>query len=190
MNRGVKYRARVTDVSDPKSLGRIRAKLIGGEVGYDLLPWCMPDFPFATNGGGIYWLPEIGDIVHVEQTAEGDWIWTGSVHTANNARPAEGSPTVKVLKTAGGHVLKFDESGSVTIEHTNGSKLDIGSNDIKVQHNNGSVIVLEDGGDIEITSNGDLKLNGEVGQVVTTVHNCAFTGMPHPVGSTKVKAGQ
>ncbi len=52
------------------------------------------------------------------------------------------------------------------------------------------------GGDANVTAGGnanvtaaEIRLNGMDGQVVTTAHVCAFTGNPHPAGSSTVKAG-
>jgi len=49
---------------------------------------------------------------------------------------------------------------------------------------------------VDVTCTGDatvsaaqIKLNGEVGRVVTTLHTCSLTGNPHPDGSSTVKAG-
>lgn len=52
------------------------------------------------------------------------------------------------------------------------------------------------GGDVNVNADGnavvtaaEIHLNGSDGQVVTTAHTCAFTGSPHPAGSSKCKAG-
>lgn len=51
-------------------------------------------------------------------------------------------------------------------------------------------------GDVTVTAGGnavvdaaEIRLNGTAGQVVTTAHHCAYTGNPHPAGSSNVKAG-
>lgn len=40
----------------------------------------------------------------------------------------------------------------------------------------------------DVTTNGDVKLDGGGGQIVTTLHVCAFTGSPHPAGSSTCEA--
>lgn len=188
--KGVKYEAIVESVDDPKSLGRIKAEIIGFEKGFDSTPWCYPVSVLAGPGYGFYFLPQVSDIVYVEQTADGDWVWTGFCWTSTKAKPAEGTSTVRVLKTPTGHLLKFDESGSVTLEHHNGSRVELGTDDLTVEHSGGSTVTLESGGNIVIQASGTNKihLNGSTGQVITTECICAYTGGPHVQGSLTVKA--
>lgn len=51
-------------------------------------------------------------------------------------------------------------------------------------------------GNVEVTAGGNavvnaasIELNGTDGAVVTTAHVCAYTGQPHPAGSSTVSAG-
>lgn len=185
---GIKYRAVVVDVTDPDNLGRIRAKIIGAEDRYAKTSWCYAVSPFAGPGFGWYFLPEIGDVVYVEQSQEGDWLWVGCCWTTEKAKPADGSASVRVLKTPAGHLLRFAESGSVMLEHQNGSKVELATDDLVVEHSGGSIITLESGGNIVIEAEGDIHLNGSGGKVVTTQCVCCFTGKPHPQGSLTVKA--
>jgi|GEM_PF-2927673 len=164
---GVKHEAIVIDVADPKNLGRIRARIVGfdGET-----PWCYPCVALAGPGFGMYFLPEIGDIVLVEQMADSRWVWNGCIWSSLNPKPTEGSATSRVLKTPAGHLLKFDESGDVELKHSGGSRLTLKAN-----------------GDIEVEG-GSVNINGNSAKVVTTAHVCAFTGAPHVQGSKTVKA--
>ena len=55
-----------------------------------------------------------------------------------------------------------------------------------------TINVNEDGSVIVLTGATDIELAGgglpATGKLVTTLHACAFTGGPHPAGSTNVKA--
>jgi len=57
---------------------------------------------------------------------------------------------------------------------------------------------IKSGGDTTVDAAGKCVIkgteidlgDGTLGQIVTTMHNCAFTGAPHPFGSSKAKAAQ
>lgn len=165
--KGIKYRARVVKIDDPKGLGRIRAQIVGFE---GKTPWCWPDAPLAGPGFGMYFLPTVGDVVHLEQTADGDWIWTGCCWTSQNSKPAAGTSAVRVIRTPAGHQVKLDDEGDVEISAENGSR-----------------VTLKADGTIEVYGD-HVNLNGSTAKVVTTAHICAFTGGPHIQGSATVKA--
>lgn len=171
MQAGLKYEAVVTHVNDPENLGRIRARIIGAEDKYAQTSWMYPDVPFAGPGYGFCFLPALGNLVHIERTAKGDWIWTGFCWTDSKPLPTTASATVRVLRTPVGHQISFDEEGDVHIEASNGAR-----------------ITLKSGGNIEVYADGEVHLNGSGGKVVTTQCLCSYTGGPHPQGSLTVKA--
>ena len=90
------------------------------------------------------------------------------------------------IQTVGGHKIKLsDETPALTITHSNGT----------------SKIEIDSAGKVTITSNGDVaiqgsavtidntcKIGGGGGNIVTTLHTCAFTGGVHPAGSSKAEA--
>lgn len=188
----MKYRATVTDVADPRGLGRVKARLVGwGETDADsqhnITPWMWPCVAFAADGSGVFMQPPVGAEVWAEQTADGDWAWTGAFWSERNPAPAAASaPDVRVVRTPAGHQIKLDEAG-----------------DVEVLHANGNVVALRQNGDIDVTVSGDcnvtasgkvvvdgsqIELNGTDGDVVTTAHICAYTAGPHVLGSSTVKA--
>ena len=75
-----KYRAEVTNTSDPKGMGRIKVecpKVLGGFESN----WCLPCLPVRNK-----YLPSIGDLVWVE-FEEGDSnkpIWSGVWYAEGN----------------------------------------------------------------------------------------------------------
>ena len=189
----MKYRAIVTNVSDPDNKGRILARLIGfgdtdDDTQHNETPWAWPCVALAADGCGTFMVPPIGAEVWMEQTAEGDWVWTGCFWSGRQAIPAESrAPDVRIMRTPAGHQIKMDETG-----------------DLEIMHANGNVVALRQSGDIDVTVSGacnvtasgkvvvdgsQIELNGTDGDIVTTKHICAYTGGPHVQGSTTVKAG-
>lgn len=185
----MKYRAVVTDVSDPRGLGRIKAQIVGwgdsdSDAKHNITPWMWPCVAFAADGSGVLMQPPVGAEVWAEQTADKDWMTAGGFWSDRNPTPA--SPGVRVIRTPAGHEIKLDETG-----------------DIEITHSNGNLVALRQGGNIDITVSGDanvsatgkvvvdgsaVELNDNVFKVVTTGHICTFTGAVHVQGSSTVKA--
>ena len=180
----MKRRAIVTDVTDPKGWGRIQVSLVGfgdsvSDKQHNRSPWCWPCSALAGPGYGFYCLPEIDDEVWVESTADNSWVWTGFYWSARNPKPSDGSQSTRLFRTPAGHQIKLDEDGSVELLHSNGSTVELKTS--------GDINVIATG-DV-VVNGGNVKLNGDSGDVVTTSHICAFTGGPHVLGSQTVKAG-
>lgn len=131
-----KYEAVVTDVDDPKKIGRIRAH-VPGVLGEEVeTGWALPCVP--AGGGkerGMLFLPQVGDTVWIE-FAGGDVsrpIWAGTfwgspdstggaddlgTETGPEAPTGDGkdaTATLSVLKTKSGHELTFDDDGQVVL---------------------------------------------------------------------------
>ena len=132
-----KYEGVVTDVADPKKIGRIRAKVpavLGEQVDSG---WALPCVP--AGGGkerGMLFLPQVGDTVWIEFAA-GDVsrpVWVGTFwgapestggaddlgsETGPEAPTGDGGkeapPTLSVLKTKSGHELTLDDDGEVVL---------------------------------------------------------------------------
>lgn len=132
-----KYEGVVTEVADPKKIGRIRAKVpavLGEQVDSG---WALPCVP--AGGGkerGMLFLPDVGDTVWIEFAA-GDVsrpVWVGTFwgapestggaddlgsETGPEAPTGDGgkeaTPTLSVLKTKSGHELTFDDDGEVVL---------------------------------------------------------------------------
>jgi len=123
-----KYRALVVDNDDKEHLGRLKVRvpsLLGDEV---VTGWAAPCMPYG--GGpdrGMLFVPEIGDGVWVE-FEEGDLefpIWVGTFWSKPDDQSEipfrikpDGSkdesdqepPTRKIIKTAKGHTLQFEDA--------------------------------------------------------------------------------
>lgn len=132
-----KYEGVVTDVSDPKKIGRVRAK-VPAVLGEDVdSGWALPCVP--AGGGherGMLFLPQVGDTVWIE-FAGGDVsrpIWSGTfwgapdstggaddlgtdtgAETPTGDGGKEASDKLSVLKTKSGHELTLDDDGEVVL---------------------------------------------------------------------------
>lgn len=73
-----KYRGIVTNVNDPKNMGRIKAQ-VPAVTGDSETVWCLPCLPYAGNGYGLKFLPSVGDCVWIEfERGKVNYpIWTG-----------------------------------------------------------------------------------------------------------------
>lgn len=140
-----KYEGVVTNVDDPKKLGRIKAK-VPAVLGKDVESgWALPCAPFG--GGkdrGMLMLPEVGDTVWMEFAAGqiGRPIWSGGFWGApestegpddlgtkvGNEVPThdgkEAGPKRHILRTKFGHRLVLDDEGEVLVlQHGSGKAL-------------------------------------------------------------------
>jgi Type VI secretion system/phage-baseplate injector OB domain len=185
-----KYEGVVTDVSDPKKIGRLRAK-VPAVLGENLdSGWAMPCVP--AGGGkerGMLFLPQVGDTVWIE-FAGGDVsrpIWVGTFWGAPDSTSGaddlgtdtgaetptgdggkEASETLSVLKTKSGHELTLDDDGEV----------------ILVANGNGkSSIRFEQDGTVTITAD-KIKLGSSASEKVVLGDTFMqfFNAHVHPTG--------
>lgn len=158
------YHATVSDITDPEDLGRIKVDIQGFDETAKTSPFCHLISLLAGDGYGLFSLPQVGDEVIVGRLVSGDWVIFGYHWSKRKAPPAAGTDKVRLFLTPAGHQIKLDDEGEIEIQARNS------------------------GGKIVLKANGDIELNGADGAVVTTAHICAYTGLTHPQGSTKVKA--
>lgn len=73
-----KYRGIVTNVNDPKKMGRIKAR-VPAITGDGETTWCLPCLPYAGSGYGLKFTPAVGDCIWVEfERGKVNYpIWTG-----------------------------------------------------------------------------------------------------------------
>ena len=126
-----KYRAIVTDVKDPENKGRIKVKCpkVLGEYSSH---WCMPCVPYAVDNGGIFFLPELQEVVWIE-FEEGDPdkpIWVGGWWAKNLSPILDADYNLKagkrkMIKTTK-HTITIDDNAgaeNITIEDYSGNKI-------------------------------------------------------------------
>lgn len=137
-----KYRGIVEDVDDPKSVGRIKAKvpsIYGDEV---ISPWALPCAPYAGSGLGNYMIPPVGAGVWIEFEA-GDisqpiWsgTWWGKDSLPKNESGTTASPPMKIIRTEEGLMVTLDDDNN-TIALSDSS----GSNILKIKVREGVVYI-------------------------------------------------
>lgn len=150
-----KYRGFVTDNQDPEQLGRVRLRvpsiLAAGNTG-----WALPCMPYGGLADqGLFAVPDVGAQVWVE-FEEGELsnpIWTGTFWQAGDI-PAEGAltePTTRVLKTAAGHRLQFDDADGeeqIRLHHTADADLLIDPDgSVTLTDADGATLTLDAAGD-------------------------------------------
>ena len=135
-----KYRGIVSAV-DAATM-RIKAK-VPSVLGETDSGWCMPCVPDAGPQAGFAFLPEIGSGVWIEFEG-GDVsypIWVGG-YWRESEYPADAAPRVKVIVTAAGHKLTFDDDKkSITLSDPNGNTVTLTNSGLKLANGNASVVV-------------------------------------------------
>jgi uncharacterized protein involved in type VI secretion and phage assembly len=137
-----KYRGTVTDI-DPATL-RIKAK-VPAVLGTQTTGWCRHCVPYAGQGVGMVFLPEVGSGVWIEFEG-GDVsypIWTGC-YWRDGEMPSDAAPKVKTIVTAGGlKILLDDDAGSITITDNNQNKVTLDSSGITLERGGNKVEISD-----------------------------------------------
>lgn len=163
------YPAIVTDVVDPKDLGRIQVKFPWlGKDGEDVRSWATLLTPYADDDQGFFVLPAVDTQVVVGFEA-GDLrrpyivgsCWNGREKLPE--RPA--APNNKrLIKTRSGSLLEFDDTdgaAKVTVSMKSGHKvvLDDAAQEVTVAHAGGSQVVMNAGGQVQVTATATVEVN-------------------------------
>lgn len=168
-----KYRGIVTDVDDPNNQCRIRAT-VPAVLGEQACGWALPCAPFAGDGHGAVFLPEIGSGVWIEFEAGrlDNPIWSGGWWAAGQ-RPDPQGNGVRVIVSRNGHRLVLDdESDEVKLVHAGGPEITM----------TGTEIVLTCGACKLTIGNQDISLNNGLIKVglagVSLVNGAMAFGVP------------
>lgn len=199
-----KYRGIVVDNQDPSKLGRLKLR-VPSVLGKDVVTgWATPCAPYggAANLGFLF-IPDAGAGVWTE-FEEGDLefpIWSGSFWSQPNStselpKPNKGSdgseesaiqdpPTSKIIKTAKGHTLQFedaDHAEMILIRSSQGHFMTMDQNGITVTDADANTIQFTSAGikiedksenTIEMTSDG-IKMTDKAGNIID-MSSSAFT---------------
>jgi uncharacterized protein involved in type VI secretion and phage assembly len=163
------YPALVTDIVDPRSLGRIQVSFpwLGTAGNGDVRAWATLVTPYADDEQGIEILPEVGTQVVVAFEA-GDLGRPYIVGACWNGRQALPEPAAapnnkRLWKTRSGSLLEFDDTqgaAKVTLSMRSGHKLvlDDGAQQVEFAHANGSRIVITAAGQVQVTANSTVEV--------------------------------
>lgn len=180
------YPALVTDLVDPRGLGRVQVRFpwLGTEGDRDVRSWATLCSPYADDDQGLEILPEVGSQVVVAFEAGNlrrpyvlGAAWNGKEKLPQ--RP-ESSNNIRVLKTRSKSKLEFDDTpgaSKITLNTNGGHKvvLDDGATELTIQHSGGSVISINLVGIIKIKSN--LSVQVEATTVQVTAPMSTFSGI-------------
>ena len=144
------YAGIVTSNSDPQGQGRIKVRVPALGRDEDVSNFAYPVSPFAGEGFGFFFPPEVGQTVWVMFEGGdanmplyvGGWWGNASKGPTSSGVPAEanpkgGSPVIRELRTKAGHRIVFDDTsgaGGITIQTPKGTviKLDDSDGSVKV----------------------------------------------------------
>jgi uncharacterized protein involved in type VI secretion and phage assembly len=177
------YPAIVTNLVDPKKLGRIEVKLpwLGKDAGgQDVRAWATLVTPYAGDDQGIEILPEVGTqgLVAFEAGDLRRPYLVGSTWNGKEKLPV--SPAAannkRVWRSRAKSVLEFDDTpgaAKVTLRTASGNAvvIDDGARQIQVKHANGCVITLTAAGSITIRANSTVDVTAAVLNVHCPVAN-------------------
>jgi len=153
----------VTDLADPKDLGRIKAKMVS-RPGEPISQWAPIARPLASGGFGLFWQPIEGDMVLLgfeEGVIERPYV-VGSIHTGDNTPPVTEHAQRAIRSESGHEIMLNDTSGSEAVIITDAG---------------GSTITMNTEG-ITIETQGDLVLKGTN---VTVEATAQLTGKGNPI---------
>jgi uncharacterized protein involved in type VI secretion and phage assembly len=158
------YPAIVTDIVDPRSIGRIQVRFpwLGTSGNDDVRAWATLVSPYADDDQGLEILPSVDTQVVVAFEA-GDlrrpYIIGASWNGVESLPQAAADPNnIRVLKSRAGSRLEFDDTdgaSKVTVSMSQGHKvvLDEAAQEVTVAHMNGCTIVIDIAGTISIQAN-------------------------------------
>lgn len=179
-----KYRGFVVDNQDPEKLGRLKLQVpsvLGDEV---VTGWAMPCVPYGGDANqGALFIPEVDAGVWVE-FEEGDLefpIWVGTFWSKpggeselpkiNDESGSEGDvqdpPTRKIIKTASGHTLQFEDADEeVRILINDGqseNRIVLGKAGLSVVNKDNSIVMTDEGIVIEDKNGNNITMDATSG---------------------------
>lgn len=177
------YPALVTNLVDPKRLGRIEIRFpwLGDDGDRDVRAWATLCSPYADDGAGLQIMPEVGSQVVVAFEAGNlrrpyvvGCTWNGRERVPHEP---EKPNNVRVLRSRSGSRLEFDDKPGaqvVTVSTDTGHEvvLDAGARSVTVRQSGGCSVRLDDKG-VEITGPVSVTVNAvtvDVHAPQTTFH--------------------
>lgn len=124
-----KHRGLVTDNNDPKSLGRLKARVpeVLGDVDTG---WALPAAPYAGDRQGFYAVPPVGAGVWIEfesgEVSRPIWsgCWWGDDQLPRDETGTDARPALKILGSGKGMLVALDDDAeTVTLSDSGGANL-------------------------------------------------------------------
>ncbi|RZU11357.1 hypothetical protein EV645_6523 [Kribbella rubisoli] len=178
------YPALVTDLVDPKSLGRIQVSYPWlGNDGVDVRAWATLCTPYADDDQGLLVLPEVGSQVTVAFEAGNlrrPYI-LGATWNGKESLPydPERLNNIRVLRSRADSRLEFDDTAGaakvrITMANGHAVVLDAAAQEITITHATGCRIKLT-ATDVEVDANVTVKITSPMVQVDAAVSS--FSGI-------------
>lgn len=163
------YPALVADLVDPDGKGRIKVRFPSfGAAGESVTAWATLLSPYADRDQGFEVLPEVDSQVVIGFEA-GDptrpyivgACWNGQRTPPESAEAANNKRT---WKSRAGSLVQFDDTqgaAKVTVSMRSGHRLvlDDAAQDITLEHSNGCRININIAGQVSITANATVEVN-------------------------------
>lgn len=173
-------RAKVVDNKDERMLGRVRVQFPWQEIlSKDMkTPWLRVAVPYAGQGKGQQFVPEIGEEVMVGfemNNAERPYI-IGSFYNGGTGKPDEAwavsqekdgtSNNIKAIRTRNGHTILFNDKGGAGLIEIYDSKnntyhIILSADDKKITIYSAGEIELVADTDINIVAKGDIGISAD-----------------------------
>ena len=173
-------RAKVVDNKDERMLGRVRVQFPWQEIlSKDMkTPWLRVAVPYAGQGKGQQFVPEIGEEVMVGfemNNAERPYI-IGSFYNGGTGKPDEAwavsqekdgtSNNIKAIRTRNGHTILFNDKGGAGLIEIYDSKnntyhITLSADDKKITIYSAGEIELVADTDINIVAKGDIGISAD-----------------------------
>ncbi|MEI9852775.1 MAG: phage baseplate assembly protein V [Sphingomonas sp.] len=157
--------ATVTANDDPQGLGRVKLNFPWREASFTT-DWVRCVAPMAGAARGAYFVPEVGDEVLVAFDRDdvrkpyvlgGLWSDKDKPPDANDSRKNDH----RVIRSRKGHMLRFDDSdakGAVTVQLSDGKKVEIDDDGIRITDKINTISIDTKGGEISIEASTSLSL--------------------------------
>jgi phage protein D len=154
----------VTNNNDPLKQGRVKVKLPA--LADDLeLEWCRLLSPFAGNGRGIYFVPEIDDEVLVafvgDQPIVVGSMWNGIDNPPFTESSSGNGVDRRGIKSRSGHFIALDDRTNqeeIVIEDKNHNQIKIESANNRLHISLKGDIVIEAQANLKLKSAGDMDI--------------------------------
>jgi uncharacterized protein involved in type VI secretion and phage assembly len=150
---------------DPKGLGRVKLKFHWREKNF-VTDWVRVVAPMAGGGRGVYFVPEVEDevLVGFDRNDIRHPYVIGSLWSDRDKPPESDQNKkndVRIIKSRKGHMLKFDDAsakGVITIQLSDGKKVEIDDDGIRITDGSNSIKIDTKGGSISLEAATSLSI--------------------------------
>lgn len=170
----------VTDLNDPKSLGRVKVKFPWMPRAEETAVWARIATLMAGGDRGTWFIPEVDDEVLVAFIA-GDpaspvvlgGMWNGA-QTPPETMDGAGNNDIRSVTSRAGHKLTFDDTAGqerVEITTQGGHTVtldDAAGGTITIAHSNGAKIEIDTSGSVKVTANARVTVDAPAQVNVST----------------------